>query len=169
MITWEVIPGGMLREWGNETEGRKLDQYGGVPEQTTAGDTWAPSPWDLWGPAQGTPWRGKEAEVHIHRHPPPTGYYSLRQRRPEAEAGDLQVGPWRQVAVSTSPCDTAQCVSLLCFEEPLTASASTALLPYVLENNCPLLRASVTGTWESLGDRRGVLLGLEPWLLVPGP
>ena len=64
---------------------------------------------------------------------------------------------------------TTQCVSLLCFEEPLTASASTALLPYVLENNCPLLRASVTGAWESLGDRRGVLLGLEPRLLVPGP
>ena len=44
MITGEVIPGGMLREWRNETEGRKSDQYGGVPEQTTAGDTWAPSP-----------------------------------------------------------------------------------------------------------------------------
>lgn len=135
-VTWEVIPGGMLREWGNETEGRESDQYWGVPEQTTAGDTWAPSPWDPWGPARGTPRRGKEAEAHIHQRPPPTGYYTLCQRRPEAEVGDLRVGPWRQVAVSSSPRGTAQRASLLCFEEPLTASASTALLPWVLENNC---------------------------------
>lgn len=111
---------------------------------------------------------GGAREVHIHSCPPPAGYYSLCRRRPEAEAGHLQVGPWRQVAVRSSPRGTGQCVSLLCFEEPLTASASTALLPWVLENNCPLLRASGTRAWESLGARRGVLLGLEPRLLVPG-
>ena len=50
--------------------------------------------------------------------------------------GGLRVGPWRQVAVSSSPRGAAQRASLLCFEEPLSASASTAPLPWVLENNC---------------------------------
>ena len=73
---------------------------------------------------------GGAREVHIHSCPPPAGYYSLCRRRPEAEAGHLQVGPWRQVAVRSSPRGTGQCVSLLCFEEPSWFDSWVGKIPW---------------------------------------
>lgn len=112
---------------------------------------------------------GKEAEVHIHRHPPPTGYYSCAREGLRQKRRGPQVGPWRQVAVSTSPCDTAQCVSLLCFEEPLDCLSQHCPIAHgVLENNCVPSSEPLWREPGRPGGQAGVLLGLEPRLLVPG-
>lgn len=67
------------------------------------------------------------------------------------QGGGPPGGPLRQVALSSSPRGAAQRASLLGFEEPLSASASTALLLWVLENNC--LPQSLWG--RSLGQPGG--------------
>lgn len=91
MITGSDPRGGMAREWGEMGTGRrKRIQYGESLEQTTAGDTWAPSPWDLWESCAGTPWRARGWSSC--RHHPQLDTAPCARRLARAEAGTSRWG-----------------------------------------------------------------------------